>query len=130
MALAGDPQLNNLTSGIIGSAIEVHRVLGPGLLESVYRACLSYELRKSGLKVDTEKPLAVVYKDVKLDVGFRVDLIVEGTVIVEAKSVTALGPVHRAQLLTYVKLTGCRAGLLFNFNVPVLKQGLTRVLNG
>ena len=129
MALAPHLELNALTSRIIGSAIEMHRILGPGLLESVYQACLFYELQKSGLQVDTQKTVPVVYKDVKLDIGFRADAIVERTVIVEIKSVVAVAPIHRAQVLTYLKLTGCQAGLLINFNVPVLKQGITRVLS-
>jgi GxxExxY protein len=129
MALAPHPELNALTSRIIGFAIEIHRILGPGLLESVYQACLFYELQKSGLQVDTQKTVPVVYKDVKLDIGFRADAIVERTVIVEIKSVVAVAPIHRAQVLTYLKLTGCQAGLLINFNVPVLKQGITRVLS-
>ena len=128
MALAPHPELNALTSRIIGLAIEVHRTLGPGLLESVYQACLFHELRNSGLHVDTQTTVPVVYKDVKLDIGFRADVIVERTVIVEVKSVAAIAPIHRAQVLTYLKLTGCQAGLLINFNVPVLKQGITRVL--
>ena len=129
MALAPHLELNALTSRIIGSAIEIHRILGPGLLESVYQACLFFELQKSGLQVDTQKTVPVVYKDVKLDIGFRADAILERTVIVEIKSVVAVAPIHRAQILTYLKLTGCQAGLLINFNVPVLKQGITRVLS-
>jgi GxxExxY protein len=129
MALAPYPELNALTSRIIGLAIEVHRTLGPGLLESVYQACLFHELRNSGLHVDTQTSVPVVYKDVKLDIGFRADVIVERTVVVEVKSVATVAPIHRAQLVTYLKLTGCRAGLLINFNVPVLKQGITRVLS-
>ena len=129
MALAALPQINVITSRIIGAAIEVHRTLGPGLLESVYLVCLVYELRKVGLTVETQKALPVVYKDIKLDAGFRVDLIIAGAVVVEVKSVAEVAPIHRAQMLTYLKLTGCQAGLLINFNVPVLKQGLTRVLS-
>jgi GxxExxY protein len=129
MALAPLPDINRITSQVIKSAIEVHRWLGPGLLESVYLVCLVYELRNAGLKLETQKALPVSYKEVRLDCGFRVDLIVEDTVIVEAKSVSQLAPVFRAQLLTYLRLTGCQAGLLINFNVPVLKDGLTRVLN-
>jgi GxxExxY protein len=129
MALAVLPGINDITSRIIGAAIEVHRTLGPGLLESAYLACLLYEVRKSGLDVETQKRVPVVYEDVKLDCGFRVDLIVANAVVVEVKSLAAPAPIHRAQLLTYLKLTGCKAGLLINFNVPVLKQGLMRVLN-
>jgi GxxExxY protein len=129
MALAPLPEINPITSEIIKAAVEVHRGLGPGLLESVYLACLLYELQKTGLKLETQKALAVVYKDVKLECGFRLDLVVEAKVIVEVKSMAQLVPVHRAQLLTYLALTGCPAGLLINFNVPVLKDGVTRVLN-
>src|SRR6266542_2741997 len=125
MALAPLPEINPITSEIIRAAVEVHRGLGPGLLESVYLVCLLYELQKTGLKLETQKALPVVYKEVKLECGFRVDLIVEAKVIVEVKSMAQLAPVHRAQLLTYLVLTGCPAGLLINFNVPILKDGLT-----
>ena len=128
MALTGTPRINDLTSRIIGAAIEVHRTLGPGLLESVYLTCLLYELRNAGLEVEAQKALPIRYKEVELDGGFRADLIVSRAVIVEVKSVADLAPIHRAQILTYLKLTGCTAGLLINFNVPALKQGLTRIL--
>jgi len=129
MALAPLPRINEITSAIIKAAIEVHRALGPGLLEAPYFACLVYELRNAGLRLDTERRVPVVYKEVRIDCGFRVDLIVEDTVVVEVKSLAQVAPVHPAQLLTYLKFTGCPAGLLINFNVPVLKNGLTRVLN-
>ena len=129
MALAPLPDINAITSAIIKAAIEVHRCLGPGLFESVYEVCLLHELRSSGFSVEVERVVPVVYKDVRLDCGFRVDMIVDAKVVVEVKSLAQLGPVHRAQLLTYLVLTGCPAGLLINFNVPVLKDGLTRVLN-
>jgi GxxExxY protein len=129
MALADLPDVNPLTSRIIQSAIEVHRTLGPGLFESVYLACLVQELREAGLGCETQKPLPVVYKSVRLDCGFRLDLIVQSIVVVEVKSVAQIAPVHRAQLKTYLILTGCAAGLLINFNVPILKDGVTRVLN-
>ena len=129
MALAPLPDINPITSEIIKAAIEVHRCLGPGLLESVYLVCLVYELHKTGLKLETQKALPVAYKEVRLECGFRIDLIVETKVIVEVKSMSQVAPVHRAQLLTYLVLTGCPAGLLINFNVPVLKDGLTRVRN-
>jgi GxxExxY protein len=129
MALAPLPDINDITSRIIRGAIEVHRCLGPGLFESVYEVCLLHDLRAAGFGVEVEKAVPVVYKDVQLDCGFRVDMIVEAKVVVEVKSLAQLGPVHRAQLLTYLVLTGCPAGLLINFNVPVLKDGLTRVLN-
>jgi GxxExxY protein len=129
MALAPLPEINPITSEIIKAAVEVHRGLGPGLLESVYLACLLRELQTTSLKVEAQKALPVVYKDVKLDCGFRLDLVVEAKVIVEVKSLAQVAPVHRAQVLTYLVLTGCPAGLLINFNVPVLKYGVTRVLN-
>ena len=121
---------NRTTESIIGAAIEVHRALGPGLLESAYEACLAFELTGRGLKVDQQKPLPVLYCDVKLDCGYRLDLLVEGMVIVEVKAVDRLAPIHQAQLLSYLKLSGCKVGLLINFNVKVLKQGIWRVVNG
>ena len=127
--LAGDPKVNELTGAIIGLAIDIHRTLGPGLLESAYQACLSYELLSSGRRFERQKALPLVYKAMHLDCGYRLDFIVEDLVIVEVKCVAALAPVHRAQLLTYLKLTGCPAGLLINFNVPVLKDGVKRVLS-
>ena len=129
MALADLPDVNALTSQIIKAAVEVHRTLGPGLFESVYLTCLMHELREAGLSCETQKPLPVVYKNVTLECGFRIDLIVQKTVVVEVKSIAQIAPVHRAQLRTYLILTGCPAGLLINFNVPVLKDGLARVLN-
>jgi GxxExxY protein len=129
MALAPIPEINDITSQVIKAAIEVHRCLGPGLFESVYLACLVEELRRSGLSLETQRPVPVSYKDVTIDCSFRVDLVVDGKVIVEVKSLAQVAPVHRAQILTYLVLTGCPAGLLINFNVPVLKDGLTRVLN-
>ena len=121
--------LNRITESIIGAAIEVHRALGPGLLESAYEACLAFELAQSGLKVEQQKPLPVVYREVKLDCGYRLDLLVEEAVIVEAKAVDRLAPIHQAQLLSYLKLSGCKVGLLINFNVKVLKDGIRRVVN-
>ncbi|MGC9396263.1 MAG: GxxExxY protein [Anaerolineae bacterium] len=115
-----------LTSQIIGAAVEVHRVLGPGLLESAYQTCLAQELMLRGLSFEQEKPLPVVYKDVKLDCGYRLDFLVEGKVVVELKAVEQMHPVYEAQLLTYLKLTRCKVGLLINFNVPVLKDGVVR----
>jgi GxxExxY protein len=129
MSLAPIPEINDITSQVIKAAIEVHRCLGPGLFESVYLACLVHELRGSGLSLETQRPVPVSYKDVQIDCSFRVDLVVDGKVIVEVKSLAQVAPVHRAQILTYLVLTGCPAGLLINFNVPVLKDGLTRVLN-
>ena len=117
-----------LTSKIIAAAIEAHRALGPGLLESAYLACLVRELVLRGIPIEQEKPLPVEYKGVRLDCGYRLDLLVNGKVVVELKAVDALHPVHEAQLLTYLKLSGCRVGLLINFNVPVLKEGIKRMV--
>ena len=121
--------LNRITENIIGAAIEVHRALGPGLLESAYEACLAFELAQRGLKVEQQKPLPVVYREVKLDCGYRLDLLIEEAVIVEVKAVDRLMPIHQAQLLSYLKLSGCKVGLLINFNVKVLKDGIRRVVN-
>lgn len=122
-------RLKQITQTIIGAAIEVHRALGPGLLESAYEVCLVYELRQRGLRVEQQKPLPVVYRDISLDCAYRVDLVVEDAVIVELKAVDALLPIHQAQLLSYLKLSGCKVGLLINFNVRVLKEGIRRVVN-
>lgn len=116
----------DLTDRIIGSAIEVHRTLGPGLLESVYESCLAYELENADLRVQRQLSLPVQYKDKRLDVGFRLDLVVEGRVIVELKAIDELQPVHEAQLLTYLRLTGIPVGLLMNFNVRRLRDGIVR----
>ncbi len=121
--------VNQITGAIIGAAIEVHRALGPGLLESTYQACLVYELRQRGWLVEAEKPLPVIYKGVHLDCGYRVDLLVADTVIVELKAVEEVIPIHTAQLLSYLKLTGRSVGLLINFNVKVLIDGVDRVVN-
>ena len=118
--------VNTVTETIIGSAIEVHKSLGPGLLESVYEECLFYELSLRKLNVDRQIELSVNYKEVKLDIGYRLDFLVEGKVVVELKAVDKLISIHDAQLLTYMKLVNCSVGLLINFNVPVLKQGLRR----
>ena len=121
--------LNTVTSGIIGAAIDVHRALGPGLLESAYEACLAYELAQRKMRVEQQKPLPLVYGDVKLDCGYRIDLLVDDVVIVEIKSVDSLAPIHKAQMLSYLKLSGCQVGLLINFNVKLLKQGIVRLVN-
>ncbi len=118
--------LNRLTAMIIGAAIEVHRYLGPGLLESAYELCLLYELEQLGLRVERQKGLPLVYKDVGLEIGYRIDLLVEGLIVVEIKAVENVMPVHEAQVLTYLKLSGCPLGLLLNFNVPLLKDGIHR----
>ena len=117
-----------MTHNIIGAAIEVHRGLGPGLLESAYEACLIYELRLRGINVKAQQPLPVFYKDVMLDCGYRLDLLVEDQVIVELKSVKELLSIHEAQLLSYLKISNCRRGLLINFNVNMLKEGIKRFI--
>lgn len=122
-------RLDLLTEKIIGCAIAVHRVLGPGLLESVYEECICFELSLAGLRFERQVPLPVVYKDVKLDCGYRMDIVVEDSVIVEIKAVERLIPVYEAQLLSYLKLANKRVGLLMNFHVPVLKSGLKRIVN-
>ena len=123
-------RLNKITERIIGAAMQVHRTLGPGLLESAYEACLSYELRKGGLDVEQQKPVPLVYEEVKLECGYRMDLLVEHLVVVEIKSVEALAPVHQAQTLSYLRLSGCKLALLINLNVTVLKDGIRRFING
>lgn len=122
-------RLNQITEKIIGCAIEVHRSLGPGLLESAYEECLCYELSQIGLKFQRQVPLPVIYKGVKLDCGYRMDLVVDNLVIVEIKAVERIIPVHEAQLLSYLKLANKPIGLLMNFHVSVLKNGLKRIRN-
>jgi len=123
-------KLNDITSSILNSAIHIHRELGPGLLESVYQHILAYELHKKGLAVVTELAIPVHWDQVKLDLGFRADLLVENQVVVEVKSIEAVAPVHKKQLLTYLKLMKKSVGLLINFNVDVLREGISRVVNG
>ena len=120
---------NELSRIVFDCAMKVHQSLGPGLLESAYEECLYYELRKAGLNVEKQKPLPLIYEEVKLDVGYRIDIIVENKLIIEIKSVEALSDVHCAQLLTYLKLTNCKLGLLINFNVSLIKNGVKRVVN-
>ena len=120
---------NQLSKIIFDCALRVHRVLGPGLLESSYEECLFYELRKTGLQVVKQKPLPLIYEDVKLEIGYRVDILVESKVIIEIKSVEALNDIHLAQVLTYLKLSDCKLGLLINFNVTLIKNGIRRVVN-
>jgi GxxExxY protein len=122
-------KLNPLTDSIIGAALAVHRGLGPGLLESAYIACLVYELREAGLSIVTQRPVLVEYGEVRLDCAYRLDLLVNDHVVVEVKSVKRLLAIHEAQLLTYLKLSGYPAGLLFNFNVELLVHGIRRRLN-
>jgi len=124
-----DQKLDAITRKIIGAAINVHRALGPGLLESAYETCLAYELDQLGLKVERQKPLPVRYRGITLDCGYRLDLVVENSVIVEVKATEGLPPVHQAQVLSYLRLTGLKVGLLITFNVPVLKRGLKRIVN-
>ena len=119
-------RVNDVTEQIIGAAIEVHRELGSGLLESTCEACLLFEKSGPGLCVERQKALPVVYRDVQIDRGYRIDLLVEHLVIVELKAVAQLEPIHEAQLLTYLKLSGCHVGLLINFNVKQLKNGIRR----
>lgn len=118
-----------MTDEIIGSAIEVHRSLGPGLLESAYETCLAYELGERGFNVERQKSLPVIYREVKLEAGYRLDLLVNGSVIVEVKAVERLLPIHDAQLISYLRLSGCSLGLLINFNVKLLKDGIRRLVN-
>lgn len=120
---------NDISAIILDCAIKVHKTLGPGLLESVYSAALAYELRKHNLKVVVEQPIPVVYEEIKLEIGFRADLIVENKVVVEIKSVEAISPVHAKILLTYLRLTNKKLGLPVNFNVNLLKEGLKRVVD-
>jgi len=121
---------NEITDKIIGCAIKVHSNLGPGLLESAYKECLYFELVKSGLTVEKEKPLPLIYEEVKMDCGYRIDLLVENCVVIEIKSVEAINDIHVAQVLTYLKLSKCRIGLLMNFNVVKLKDGIKRLIHG
>ena len=122
--------INEITHAVIGAAIEVHRQLGPGLLESAYRECLSRELLLRGIPFEREKPLPLEYKGVHLEAGYRLDFLVAGCVVVEIKAIEALAPVHDAQLLTYLRLGGWRVGLLINFNVAILKNGIHRKILG
>ncbi len=121
---------NEISKIVFECALKVHKTLGPGLLESAYEECMFYELKKSSLKVEKQKALPLVYEEVKLDVGYRIDIIVEDKFIVEIKSVEALNDIHLAQLLTYLRLSDCKLGLLINFNVKLLKEGVRRVVNG
>lgn len=120
---------NDIATTILDAAFKVHRAFGPGLLESAYEECLFYELSQSGLFVEKQKALPLVYEAVNLEAGYRVDLLVEQRVIIEIKAVEALTDIHMAQILTYLKLSGCKLGLLINFNVVLLKNGIKRVVN-
>lgn len=120
---------NELSRIVFDCALKVHQNLGPGLLESAYEECLCYELKKTGLDVQKQKALPLVYEEIKLDIGYRIDILIENKLILEIKSVEALNDIHFAQLLTYLKLTDCKLGLLINFNVVLIKNGIRRVVN-
>lgn len=122
-------KLNQMTEDIIGAAIEVHRTLGPGMLESAYEACVGFEIAQRGRKVTRQVPMPLIYKGVKLECGYRLDMLVDELVIVEIKTVEAITDVHKAQVLSYLKITGLPVGLLINFNVKLLKSGITRIVN-
>lgn len=124
-----EKELNRITEAIIGAAIAVHRELGPGLLESAYEACLAYELSARGISFERQEPLPVLYHGVKVDCGYRIDLLVEHCVVVELKSVETIDRIHEAQVLSYLRLAGCTVGLLINFNVVLLKKGVRRIVN-
>ena len=128
--MAQEMSVNDITSAIIGAAIKVHRALGPGLLESVYRICLAYELRKLGFQVKQEDPVPIIYEDVTLECGFRVDLLVEKSVVVECKAKDKLHPIDTAQLISHLRLLNLHVGLLINFHEVVLKKGVKRIVNG
>jgi GxxExxY protein len=119
-------EINQITEKIIGCSIEVHKCLGPGLLESAYEECLAFELQNAGLTIERQKPVPIIYKERKLECGYRIDILVENTVIIELKTVDVLNPVHEAQILTYMRFAQKRIGLLINFNVILLKSGLKR----
>ena len=121
--------VNKLSSKIIGAAIEVHKKLGPGLLESTYEECLCFEMTLRGLSFKRQEPLPIEYKGTKLDCGYRLDIVVENKVIIELKACDKIEPIHRAQLLTYLKLSGLNLGLLLNFNTPVMRDGIVRIVN-
>lgn len=121
-------KLNKLSYKIIGLVYKVHSELGPGLLESTYEICLEYELIKTGLKVERQKALPVIYDEMKLEEGYRIDLLVENSIILELKSVDDIAPIHKAQLMTYLKLSGLKLGLLLNFNVRDMKEGINRII--
>lgn len=120
---------NDIATKVIGCAIEVHKTLGPGLLESAYRECVFYDLSKMGLIVEKERPMPIIYKEVKLDHGYRIDLLVENKVVIEIKTVEFFSDVHTAQLLTYLKLGNYKLGILMNFHVALLKNGIKRIIN-
>lgn len=129
MQVVLDRRINDLTGTIIAAAIKIHRALGPGLLESVYLACMVFELRRRGTRIEVQKKVPVHYDDVTLDCGYKIDIVAAELVVVELKSVRRLAPIHVPQMLTYLKLTGYPVGLLINFNVRLLKHGIKRLVN-
>lgn len=120
---------NEISKIVFDAALKVHKNLGPGLLESAYEECLYYELNKTGLKIEKQKPLPLVYEEIKLEIGYRIDIMIENKFIIEVKAVEALNDIHLAQVLTYLKLSNCKLGLLINFNVSLIKNGIRRVVN-
>jgi GxxExxY protein len=125
----GIMNINDLTGEVIGAAIEVHKHLGPGLLESAYEECLCHELRAGGIAYERQKPLPINYKGIALDCGYRLDVVVKKTIVLELKSCERIEDIHRAQLLTYLRLSGLKLGLILNFNVPIMKEGIVRIVN-
>ena len=121
--------LNDLTGAIIGGAIEVHRNLGPGLLESAYESCLLWELRQKGLRAESQVPVPIRYKGLQLDAGYRIDLLVQDKIIVELKAIDKIQPIHTAQVLTYLKMTDLKMALILNFNVELMRSGIKRIIN-
>jgi len=121
---------NEISKVVFDCALKVHQNLGPGLLESAYEECLYYELCKTGLKIEKQKPLPLLYEEVKLEIGYRIDIMIENKFIIEVKAVDALNDIHLAQVLTYLKLSNCKLGLLINFNVTLIKNGIRRIING
>jgi GxxExxY protein len=120
---------DELTKRIIGAAMKVHTSLGPGLLESAYEACLCFELQKAGIKVERQKKLPIIYEELRLEEGYRIDILVDGQIVVELKAISKLEPVHEAQLLSYLRLSNCKLGLLLNFHVAHMRDGIRRVIN-
>ena len=120
---------NELSKIVFDASLKVHKVLGPGLLESVYEECLFYELKKTNLSIEKQKPLPLMYEEVKLEIGYRVDIMVENKLVIEVKAVEALNDIHLAQVLTYLKLSNCKLGMLINFNVTMIKNGIRRAVN-
>ena len=121
-------ELNDISYKIIGCAYKVHTQLGPGLLESTYQVCLEYELIKAGLSIESQKALPVIYEDIKLEAGYRIDVLVNNKIVIEIKSVDEIAPIHKAQVMTYLKLSGLKIGLLLNFNVVDMKKGINRII--